>query len=1463
MAAASVKVAVRVRPFSPRETEKQCRCIVQMSGNTTTIVNPRQERDNKSFSFDYSYWSHSAPHDAGFASQMRVYKDIGEEMLLHAFEGYNVCVFAYGQTGAGKSYTMMGKPDVRAEQGLIPLLCEDLFTKISAPADSSTSYSVEVSYMEIYCERVRDLLNPRNRGNLRVREHPLMGPYVEDLARLVVSSYADIKDLMDSGNKARTVAATNMNETSSRSHAVFSIIFTQKCQDVLTSSSYEKVSKISLVDLAGSERADSTGATGTRLKEGANINKSLTTLGKVISALAELSKKKKKVESFIPYRDSVLTWLLRENLGGNSRTAMVAALSPADVNYEETLSTLRWYADRAKQIRCNAVVNEDPNQRLVRQLKEEVSRLRDLLAAQGLGEGLDSKATPTTLPPHTRPLNQGHPAAVAASSPSGGEPAGSSCEEAPRLQDQVRSGPGREEAIERLKETERIMAELNETWEEKLQRTEAIRLDRQKELLVKNGTSFSKTHGRHGSCTEGSQSHFSDPSNTPGSHAASSWNSNDGYSTHGRHGSCTEWSLVTGHWSGHWLVTGHWSLVTGPQSEELTGVQAGHLDLLQVQTQDYESRLEALQKQVDGWNPGAPEAPGAEGSANDCTSSQTMSSPPPVWSSRDQELASWAFQRWSLYQFTSLRQVLWENAVFLKEANALSAELQKQVRRTGVAVEVRDLETGARRLWSLDKMRQRLHLMRDMYDHAADVPKDGHGEEGTRTGDPFSDPPPHVHLIGREAPGSWISHVPALLVQEQGPGRMSQFNLLLLRAPVFLSNLLLPVGLVHRVALVSQQGDVRGFLQVSVQAVSGVEGAPDPVSDSQPSHPAQQREALRPESAALGSSHTCEDRLGLVEAGAQKPQAGASAGELNNNSCPPGRRRPQSPKRTGGLAGPLRSYLDGLQEAPPEHLRMGDRFTFQVAVLQASNIPPQYSHVFCQFSFLHLREEVFSTEPLETTAGNQLSFQHVQNITVDVSQSFVDHIRNQPLVFDLFGCGQKQPGPHPPGELLGPNTTTSPQVYPHLNTFMAPASAHRLQNFRRRAQSDLLVFFEICELEANGDYIPAEVDHRGGGPAQGTFLLHQGLQRRIIVTVVHESEADIEWKDDCELVATWDSSMHNSLLLNRVTPCGEKVYITLSAYLEMKTCSRPAVLTKDLCMVFKAREATLAGFLSIHNLLSTTNLKTAGGNCVTGLYGMSVFEVADAGRPGTQRRRRPDLEPWTVSVPEEETLAGWGPQGDSLILEHQRTLEKLSYLQDVEKTKHCLLLRRRLQSVLPAGEAGRLSSEVQLLPEAQQRCVAKCLTLLTQAWKREQPCVPAGNGQLTQTSGPPPEPSCLILAPPQVDGPHSVDISPVVSKKGYIHLWEPGAGRWLKRYVVVRQPHAYFYNTEQDSVERALINLSSAHLDYNEDQQAMLKTPHTFAVCTQHRGILLRAANHRDMHHWLWAFQPRLGRASG
>ncbi|XP_071961810.1 kinesin-like protein KIF16B [Antedon mediterranea] len=381
---ASVKVAVRVRPMNTREVNLNSKCIISMKGNKTSITNLKIATDGsgegrervKNFTYDFSYWSasHKDPH---FASQERVFKDLGTDVLKAAFEGYNACIFAYGQTGSGKTFTMMGQRD---GAGLIPRICEGLYTRIRADKND-VSYRTEVSYLEIYNERVRDLLKPRKEHSLRVREHPRDGPYVQDLSKHLVSDYSDIENLMERGNVQRTTASTNMNDVSSRSHAIFTITFTQaKFENDLPS---EKVSKINLVDLAGSERAASTGATGDRLKEGSLINKSLVTLGNVIHSLADISSmQNKRKQIFVPYRDSVLTWLLKDSLGGNSKTIMVATISPADVNYGESLSTLR-YANRAKNIINKPTVNEDPNVKIIRELRAEIDRLKSMLGGGG------------------------------------------------------------------------------------------------------------------------------------------------------------------------------------------------------------------------------------------------------------------------------------------------------------------------------------------------------------------------------------------------------------------------------------------------------------------------------------------------------------------------------------------------------------------------------------------------------------------------------------------------------------------------------------------------------------------------------------------------------------------------------------------------------------------------------------------------------------------------------------------------------------------------------------------------------------------------------------------------------------------------------------------------------------------------------------------------------------------------
>ncbi|XP_027699831.1 kinesin-like protein KIF1B isoform X1 [Vombatus ursinus] len=1669
MSGASVKVAVRVRPFNSRETSKESKCIIQMQGNSTSIVNPKNPKEApKSFSFDYSYWSHTSPEDPCFASQNRVYNDIGKEMLLHAFEGYNVCIFAYGQTGAGKSYTMMGKQE-ESQAGIIPQLCEELFEKINDNSNEEMSYSVEVSYMEIYCERVRDLLNPKNKGNLRVREHPLLGPYVEDLSKLAVTSYTDIADLMDAGNKARTVAATNMNETSSRSHAVFTIVFTQKKHDSETDLSTEKVSKISLVDLAGSERADSTGAKGTRLKEGANINKSLTTLGKVISALAEVSKKKKKTD-FIPYRDSVLTWLLRENLGGNSRTAMVAALSPADINYDETLSTLR-YADRAKQIKCNAVINEDPNAKLVRELKEEVTRLKDLLRAQGLGDIIDTSMGSLTSSPSSCSLNS----QVGLTSVTS-------------IQERIMSTPGGEEAIERLKESEKIIAELNETWEEKLRKTEAIRMEREA-LLAEMGVAIREDGGTLGVFSPKKTPHLVNLNEDPLMSECLLYYIKDGITRVGQADAERRQDIVLSgahikeehcifrserNQNGEVIVTlepcersetyvngkrvvQHVQLRSGnriimgknhvfrfnhpeqaraerektPSAEtpsepvDWTFAQRELLEkqgidmkqemekrlqemeilykkekeeadlLLEQQRLDYESKLQALQKQVE-----------TRSLTAETTEEEEEEEEVP-WTQHEFELAQWAFRKWKFHQFTSLRDLLWGNAVYLKEANAISVELKKKVQfqfvlltdtlysplppellppemektqddrpfpRTVVAVEVQDLKNGATHYWSLEKLRQRLELMREMYDRAGEMASNAQddGEAAMTGSDPFYDRFHWFKLVGR--------------------------------AFVYLSNLLYPVPLIHRVAVVSEKGEVRGFLRVAVQAIAADEEAPDYGSGIRQSGTAKisfDNEYFNQSdfsSVAMTRSGLSLEELRIVEGQGQSSDIITPPEEII---------RGNEPDLKSGTLLDGKMVMEGFPEEVGDHLKLGSAFTFRVTVLQASGILPEYADIFCQFNFLHRHDEAFSTEPLKNNGrGSPLGFYHVQNIAVEVTESFVDYIKTKPIVFEVFGHYQQHPL-HVQGQELHSPPQPSRRFFPPPMPLSKPVPATKLNTMSKTSlgqsmsKYDLLVWFEISELEPTGEYIPAVVDHTAGLPCQGTFLLHQGIQRRITVTIIHEKGSELHWKDVRELVvgrirskaevdeaavdailslniisakylksshnssrtfyrfeAVWDSSLHNSLLLNRVTPYGEKIYMTLSAYLELDHCIQPAVITKDVCMVFYSRDAKISPPRSLRSLFGSGYSKSPDSNRVTGIYELSLCKMADTGSPGMQRRRRKVLDTSVAYVRGEENLAGWRPRGDSLILEHQWELEKLELLHEVEKTRHFLLLREKLgdsipkslsdslspslssgtlststsissqistttleSAVTPSESSGYDSADIESLVDREKELATKCLQLLTHTFNREfnqvhssisdcklsdispigrDPSVSSfSSATLTPSSTCPslvesrcssvdqktPEVNSRASSPcsefeqfqlvPTVETPYLAragkneflnlvpdieEIRPgsVVSKKGYLHFKEPYSSNWAKHFVVVRRPYAFIYNSDKDPVERGIINLSTAQVEYSEDQQAMVKTSNTFAVFTKHRGILLQAINDKDMNDWLYAFNPLL-----
>ncbi|KAM7235105.1 hypothetical protein CapIbe_013925 [Capra ibex] len=1170
--------------------------------------------------------------------------------------------------------------------------------------------------------------------------------------------------------------------------------------------------------------------------------------------------------------------------------------------------------------------------------------------------------------------------------------------------------------------------------------------------------------------------------------------------------------------------------------------------------QDYESKLQALQKQVE-----------TRSLAAETTEEEEEEEEVP-WTQHEFELAQWAFRKWKSHQFTSLRDLLWGNAVYLKEANAISVELKKKVQfqfvlltdtlysplppellptetektqedrpfpRTVVAVEVQDLKNGATHYWSLEKLKQRLDLMREMYDRAGEMASSTQDEsETTMTGsDPFYDRFHWFKLVGSSpifhgcvnerladrTPSPTFSTADSDITEladeqqeemedfdeeafvddtgsdagtEEGSDLFSDGHdpfydrspwfILVGRAFVYLSNLLYPVPLIHRVAIVSEKGEVRGFLRVAVQAIAADEEAPDYGSGIRQSGTAKisfDNEYFNQNdisSVALTRSGLSLEELRIVEGQGQSSEVITPPEEVN-------RMNDLDLKSSTLLDGKM--MMEGFSEEIGNHLKLGSAFTFRVTVLQASGILPEYADIFCQFNFLHRHDEAFSTEPLKNNGrGSPLGFYHVQNIAVEVTESFVDYIKTKPIVFEVFGHYQQHPL-HMQGQELNSPSQPSRRFFPPPMPLSKPdherkielirflisdyVNVHVLDTFSEHAnvlassaiatfqdgadpsppflflpvpscqpervpkrdvpatklntmsktslgqsmsKYDLLVWFEISELEPTGEYIPAVVDHTAGLPCQGTFLLHQGIQRRITVTIIHEKGSELHWKDVRELVvgrirnkaevdeaavdailslniisakylksshnasrlfldkdiprtfyrfeAVWDSSLHNSLLLNRVTPYGEKIYMTLSAYLELDHCIQPAIITKDVCMVFYSRDAKISPPRSLRSLFGSGYSKSPDSNRVTGIYELSLCKMADTGSPGMQRRRRKILDTSVAYVRGEENLAGWRPRGDSLILEHQWELEKLELLHEVEKTRHFLLLRDRLgdsipkslsdslspslssgtlststsissqistttfeSAITPSESSGYDSADIESLVDREKELATKCLQLLTHTFNREfsqvhgsisdckladlspvgrdpsvsslssstltpsSTCpslVDARSNSLDQktpeansrASSPCPEFEQFQIVPP-VETPYLAragkneflnlvpdieEIRPgsVVSKKGYLHFKEPLSSNWAKHFVVVRRPYVFIYNSDKDPVERGIINLSTAQVEYSEDQQAMVKTPNTFAVCTKHRGVLLQALNDKDVNDWLYAFNPLL-----
>ncbi|XP_076381671.1 kinesin-like protein KIF13A isoform X6 [Megalopta genalis] len=1057
MATDKIKVAVRVRPFNRRELELGTQCVVEMSGQQTILQHPttmdKIERSKpKTFAFDHCFHSLD-PTAEKFASQEVVFDALGRDILDNAFQGYNACIFAYGQTGSGKSYTMMGSGE---HKGIIPRLCDNLFDMIAKQQSSELTYKVEVSYMEIYNEKVHDLLDPKpNKQSLKVREHNVLGPYVDGLSQLAVTSFQDIDNLMAEGNKSRTVAATNMNSESSRSHAVFSVILTQTLTDMRSGVSGEKVSRMSLVDLAGSERAVKTGAVGDRLKEGSNINKSLTTLGLVISKLADQnSGSNKNKDKFVPYRDSVLTWLLKDNLGGNSKTVMVATISPAADNYEETLSTLR-YADRAKRIVNHAVVNEDPNARIIRELRQEVETLKEmLLHATGQGSIVGQQRTDIT---------------------------------------------------EKLSQSERLMKEMSQTWEEKLVKTEKLQHERQ-QALEKMGISVQAS----GIQVEKNKYYLVNLNDDPSLNellvyylkertlvGGRSAKLDQDIQLHGL-GILPEHCVITIEESGLYMtpLNGARCFVNGTQVVEKTPLLHGdrivwgnhhffrvncprsatainsepqtpaqNIDYnfareelmlnelsndpiqraiarlekqheedkqvaLEKQRQEYERQFQQLRNILSPSTPYSPYVPydplrgSQSGKLPACTPTTQM------------RVEKWAQERDEMFK-RSLGQlkadILKANSL-VQEANFLAEEMGKQTKfsvtlqippnnlspnRKSVffqrgafvsepAILVKRTNMGSQ-VWSMEKLGNKLVDMREMYED-------------------WKDPNNCQRLPGMkdEVPG-----------KTQDPFYESQENHNLIGvANIFLEVLFHDVRLDYHTPIISQQGEVAGRLQIEISRISG---------------------------------HFPQDRM--CEA-ASESSADSTSSE-------------------------------------PEDYSGSSHITCRVTIKQATGLPLSLSHyVFCQYMFCGHPEPIVvpavdNSEQLNPNcqAGQRDSlafkFNHTNDFVVPVTEEFMEHCAEGALSIEVWGHRSAGFSRSKPGW----------EVEQQLAK--ARSLADRWSELTRKIE----LWVEIQELNEQGEYAPVEVsvkrntwtgsssDANSAFSAGGIYQLRQGQQRRIQVRV--------------------------------------------------------------------------------------------------------------------------------------------------------------------------------------------------------------------------------------------------------------------------------------------------------------------------------------------------------------------------
>jgi kinesin family member 1 len=1540
-----------------------------MKDNQTVLVPPNSAdprsksakaslEGTKTFAFDKSYWSFSKD-DPHYAGQDNLFSDLGKPLLDNAFKGYNNCIFAYGQTGSGKSYSMMGYGQ---EFGVIPRICKDMFDRIEAVDDKNLTFTVEVSYLEIYNERVRDLLNPATKGNLRVREHPSTGPYVEDLAKLAVRSFAEIENLMDEGNKARTVAATNMNETSSRSHAVFTLTLSQKRHDVETRMDTEKVAKISLVDLAGSERATSTGATGARLKEGAEINRSLSTLGRVIASLADLSTGKKKAGTIVPYRDSVLTWLLKDSLGGNSLTAMIAAISPADINFEETLSTLR-YADSAKRIKNHAVVNEDPNARIIRELKEELAQLRAKLSGGGGAGPVEEQY------PEGTPLDQQFVSII--------------------QNDGTIKKVSKAEIAEQLSQSEKLYKDLNQTWEEKLAMTEHIHKEREA-ALEELGISIEK--GFVGVSTPKKMPHLVNLSDDPLLAECLVYNIKPGTTTVGSDaGSTAEIRL-----NGSKILNDHCTfenvdgvvtvvpkdnaavMVNGVRIDKPKRLRSGYRIILgdfhifrfnhpeEARAERAEHggsslRFSITAGQLASPRPGHERTTSIVSKADSDTEGPNSRSISPRIKGTDSD---WTFARreavsallGSDQKISALTDD--ELDVLFEDLQRVRAGRRKHESRlfdteddsdsmTSYPLREKYASNGTIDNFSLDTILtipgtpqatdddQRLRLVREDMQNQLDKQKEEYQTKLKQA----EEAQVEVELIRAEKV-KMEQNLQELKEDMEKQIRIQkekfERELSQLKRPAFVDPNKLTAIEIERARWVIDRWQQRRYVTMAEKILQHAALLKEAqVLSCEMEKPVTFQFCVLDVGHEFGSSYdlvlngvSVEDDEDLEICA--KPCIGVRVIDYKNaviNIWSLNKLR----KRVR-LMRQLYQYIDSPQYS--QHFNLDNPFS--------ESCLPQYSRIgdvdVPLAAVFEARVQDFSLDVVSPYTSNVIGIVH---LSLEPSSAMAPSttLKFNVVMRDLVGFAERE-GTEIHAQLFVPGisdeggaTTTSlvndfdegPVRFESVHSMSLPiespwTSMLRISIFakvtsmhldkliswddmrdhanrskkKKKKQSripeseyyseerhDVFARVQIQEISENGEYEPVEVVQTSGMDS-GAFQLHQGLQRRIVISMTYSSAKNLVFRDLTKLrvgrlalidhsgkasdldtpqadiglkvvsppslkenadgtsiitiVCHWESSVHESPLLDRATSDKHRVQVSLSWNVMTEQIKGPLSFSTDIQLQIRPRSFILQNSMFQQLLGSQRIVHSAVGVFSVTIQPVSAKRAADLWRMNTQAQY----------VKGEETLFGWTPRGVSLVQDYIKSRKQKKRVAEVETTRIVLSLQSLEMPDEPSDSDAPYTEE-------QEKLLRKALDLWTKSQDIYDNILTKDNLEPPQNGAAFASPSPRESRPKLVATVRHVSKNPSVLKSGYLLCPDESHSRWVRRWVELRRPYLHVYSLP-DGDELLAINLANSRIDHDPQLALLLQRPGAstvWAVFAPQNSFLFRAKNERDKIEWI------------